>query len=456
MKLRQAFLIGISWMAVTQAAAANPPMPATKPVIEQDIERKSSETITGISIYDAIRYAIETSPEVVASLQSVALAEENIDLARAGYRPNISADASIIHSEFDNDTQNGWDSNTSKNIGVSLTQPLYRGGQTTANLAEQKALKDASEFVFSSDVQDKIVETVMAYMGAYEALETVGVNENNQKRLRERLRATKAGYEVGELTRTDVAQAEARLSDAEADLIRSRSILDVAKSELYRVTGIKDLDGLVYPSLDYDALPETLDDALLDAEEKNPTLLAARERLKAQGYNIEEQEGAFLPEVALLASLDADRTPSVTIDRQESASVGITATLPLYQSGVIRNQLRQAKILERQQKANFESTERNVRNRVIAAWGNYKASDAQIEARQAQLKAARIAQDGVSLEQTVGARSILDVLDANQDVRDAELALVQAKSQAVQSYYELLASMGRFDSSLWDNLKTRL
>lgn len=397
-----------------------------------------------LSLNEAVYKAIQTNPDIVSARKSVELAAENIDLARSDYRPNVSANAGITHAQSDNDVQGEWKGNTSKSIGVSLTQPLYRGGRTTANIQEQKSLMSASEMNFSTAVHDKITETVAAYMDVFEARESVKVNQNNKTRLEERYRATKAGFDVGELTKTDISQAEARVAEAEADYIAARAVLDVALSNFRKVTSIVDEVNLSYPDLNKDMVPQNLDEALSVAEAQNPTLRAAHLQLRAQDFNTDEQEGAFLPEVNLDAGFDATRNPvGGQFDREESASVSLNATLPFYQSGVLRNQLRQAQLGRAQAKADLDTIRRDVIDRVIAAWENYQAVGAQIDARQAQLNAANVAQEGVSLEQTVGARSILDVLDANQDVKDAELALIEVKSDAVIYYYELLAAMGR-------------
>ena len=432
-------------------AHAQTPLPLVKPpFIELD-------AAAAVSLGDAIREAIRTNPDILSSLKSVELAVENIDLARSGYRPDVAANVSVTHLQNDTDTQGDWKGNTAKSAGVSLTQPLYRGGRTTAEIEEKKALFNASELAFSTDVHDKITESVWAYMNVFESLESVKANKNNKNRQNERYKAAKAGASAGELTRTDVSQARARFAEAKAEYIVSKASLDVAYSNFRKVTGIRDDLDLSYPQLDLTILPESLDEALLIAELKNPTLRAAYEKVRAQGYYTKQKNGSFMPEVNLGASLDAMRDPAGGgFDRENSASVSLSATLPLYQSGVLRNQLRQAKIKQAQVEADLEAVRRAIEDRVITAWGNYNMVSAQIDARQAQLDAASVARKGATLEHKAGARSVLDVLDANQDVRDARLLLIQAKKDAVINYYELLAAMGRFDSSLWDNLQTSL
>jgi TolC family type I secretion outer membrane protein len=454
MKKISAFLLCASLYA-TPALAADIPIPAFKPKVM--INSTSTSITNNQTLFDVIQTGLATSPDVMSSLQSVRLAQENIDLARAGYRPDVRANAEIGHLQGKNDVTDEWQSDTGKTVGVSVQQALYRGGRTTASVNESEAITQARINGFYADIHDKIADIVDVYMAVYEAKESVQANTNNRNRLSERLKATRAGFDVGELTRTDVAQAQARLANAEADLVAAKAVLDVAYSDFTRVTGIVDDMEFIYPDIDVSKIPNTLDEAITIAEQNNPLLKSVEDSLKAQDFNVDEQEGAFLPEISLNAGLDAARNPvGRNFDREETASVSLNATLPLYQSGVLRNNLRQAKIERDIERLNVEDTRRNVKNRVISAWENMQSIAVQIDARKAQLKAAQIAQNGVALEQTVGARSILDVLDANQDVKDAELALIRAQSESVRNYYELLAAIGGFDRSLWDNLKTNL
>lgn len=460
--MNKTFLVGAIGLLYTVSpimpAQADIPLPATKPAFLTKTEDvKVPVTPLETDLKTVIDKTLQTNPDVMSAAKTVDLAREDIDLARSNYRPNVSANAGINHVQSDTDLQSEWEGNTAKTIGLAVVQPLYRGGRTTAEVSEKESLATASTFYFSGDIQNIIISTVEAYMRVFRAREALEVNANNQTLLTERYKATKAGFEVGELTKTDVSQAEARMAAAKADYIAAEAALDVAVSNYTKVTGMTDVGNLSYPVLDQTVIPSTLDMALDMADRHNPVLRGAAETLKAQEYNIEEQEGAFLPEVNLGASLDAERDPAGGLyDRRDSASLSVNATLPLYQSGVIRNRLRQAKITKSKAEFDLESTRRQIMDNVIAAWQDYKSTATQITAREAQVKAAHIAYEGVTIEQQAGARSILDVLDINQDVKDAELSLIEAQSNAVIAYYRLLAATGQLGGSFWDNSKTPL
>lgn len=404
-----------------------------------------------LSVDEVIVYALKSNPEIHSFSKNITLADEDIDLARSDYRPNISATGAVTHLNTNNNLTDKWQSDTEKSLSLALNQPLFRGGQTVANISEQENLKKSVENDFSAVVQDKIVEVVSVYMATYTANRAKRVNADNVELLSQQLEATSARFEAGELTKTDVAQAEARLAQAEAEMASAESVFEAALSSFREVTGITDDIDMVYPAFDKDKVPSTLDSALSMGVRLNPDMNAAMARIEAMGYDVDEQRGAFYPQVSLGAEVNTVRDPVLSqLENQETANVSLTASLPLYQSGVLRNQLRQSKIKKSQAKDDLEAVRRSVTNDIVAAWEEYKAVAVQIQARNAQLEASELAYEGVNLEEQVGARSVLDVLDANQDVRDAELSLIETQEDLVNAYYQLLRAIGLLDDSLWD------
>ncbi len=417
----------------------------------------TSQLTNNFSVDDAISYALSTNPELASSSFNVDLAEEAVDLARAGYRPNINITGGVDYLQSDNDVRDKWQSNTSKTAGIGLEQTLFRGGQTVADINQQQTLKQSAMLGFRGEIQDKIIDIVAVYMETFRANQAMQVNQDNVSLLGEELKATTARFEAGELTKTDVAQAEARLAQANAELANSQAVFEVAMANFRKETGITEYVNLFYPDIDPNRLPEALDIALSMGLRLNPDIIAAMANVEAQDFDVQEQKGAFYPQVSLGAGVNLERDPTFNqYDRQESANIGVNATLPIYQSGVLRNQLRQSKIKKSQSLSDLEFTRRDVTNDIIAAWEEYKAVLVQLQARETQLNASELAYKGVQLEEEVGARSILEVLDANQDVRDAELLLIDARRDKVNAYYRLLGAIGLLDDSLWDKSKRML
>lgn len=403
------------------------------------------------SVKQAISYALRHNSDLASFERNIDIANENIDLARSGYRPSVSAVGAVSHLQSDNNISDKRQSDTEKSIGVNLEQPLFRGGQTVANINEQENVKQSVVNQFTGIVHDKIIDVVAAYMATYTANEAQRVNSDNVELLKQQSKATVARFDAGELTKTDVAQSDARLAEAKAQLAAARSIYEDSLATFREETGITDDIELIYPEINNGELPSSLDSALSMGLRLNPDMNAAMARVKALGYDINEQEGAFYPQLSLGAGVSALRNPAFSqFTRQETANISLNASLPIYQAGVLRNQLRQSKIRKLQSMDEMESTRRAVINEIISAWEQYKAISIQVQARDSQVNASELAYQGVKLEEQVGARSILDVLNANQDVRDAELSLIEAKEGMVNAYYQLLSAAGLLNDSLWD------
>jgi len=354
----------------------------------------------------------------------------------------------LSHTQQNTDLADDWQSGTEKSISLTLDQAIYTGGQVSAAINEQERSKKVTENQYRSLVNDIILQTVTAYMDVYQSFESVRVNKGNVTLLSKEYDAVRARFDAGELTRTDVAQSLASLSNAKAQLVQEQSEYDIALSDYKSVTTKSAQGQFLYPALDMVFLPHDLDEALGVAMEKNPDVLAEKMQVLANQSNIDEQSGAFYPQLDMNIGATMSRDPVFSnVDRQESANIGLTATLPLYQSGILRNQLRQAKILKEQSQSDVDVTQLEITNQVISAWQNYQSALTQINAREDQLDAAKLAYEGVKLEEENGARSILDVLDVNQDMLNAELSLIDARTNKVKSFYNLLDALGLIDKA---------
>lgn len=430
---------------------------ATPVCAAAQVKDANSSELQILTLEEAINKALLSNPDLRSFSRNIQLADENIKLAESNYRPNISVTGDISHTRSDNNFLTNRDGVTSKSLALNFQQPLYRGGQTVAEVNEQNVLKDVTEEQLETLAQNLVIDVTQSYMSAYRAMLALNVNKNNVNVLSEELKATQARFEAGELTRTDTSQAQARLAEANAFFTDSEAIYSTAIADLMELTGITTIENLTYPQVEEAILPLTLNEALNVGIENNPTVRAAKKQILAQSFDIEQQEGAFLPQLSAAASAGYDNNPSFgQTDTQQSASVSLNATLPIYQAGILRSQLRQAKIRKDQASDDLESAKRAVTNNIISAWEEYKTVSARILARESQLEASNIAFEGVSLEEEVGARSILDVLDANQDVRDAELALIDAQRDRINAYYRLLGAIGLLRESFWDNSQTKL
>ena len=294
--------------------------------------------------------------------------------------------------------------------------------------------------------QRVLLETVTAYMNLVRDEAVVELNQNQVDVLKRQLQASQDRFRVGEITRTDVAQSEARLAGAEANLIRAEATLAASREEYRRIVG--DIPGSVTEPLAVPALPASMDDALNIALNENPAILIAQFNADAADYGVKRNMGTMLPTVNAFANYNKfDGTNSfgalsVDVD-QSSTSVGVSVTVPLYQGGAEYSAIRQAKHLKNQRRIEIISAERQTRSNLRSAWEQYRAAVSSIASTKSQVEANEIALDGVRQEATVGSRTTLDVLDAEQELLDSRVNLVRARRDEFVAAYTLLAATGR-------------
>ncbi len=270
----------------------------------------------------------------------------------------------------------------------------------------------------------------------------VRLREGNVRVLAEQLKATKDRFEVGEVTRTDVAQAEARRSGAVSQLSLAQSNLKTSRSSFQRVVGHP--PSRLVESNPIDALlPRLLSGALSIAEAENPNIMTAVFAEEASRYAIREIIGEMLPEVSVEATISDSFEPSVSLDRQSEKRLTGRITVPLYSKGEPSSRARQARETNRQRRRQIDEARAQANADVTAAWGRLTASRAQIQSDQAQVRANKIALNGVKEEEKVGQRTILDVLDAEQEFLDSQVTLVGTKRDMVVAAYSLLSAVGR-------------
>jgi len=331
---------------------------------------------------------------------------------------------------------------------------LFRGFRTVNSvraadsqvLAERERLRNAEQQV--------LLNAVIAYMDVVRDEAVLRLNQNQVEVLQRQLEANRDRFEVGELTRTDVAQSEARLSLAISNRTAAEAALTASREAYRRVVG--QLPGALDASPEIPPLPPTAEEAIAIALEQSPVLLAARYDEQAQRYNVAVNKGAVLPSVNASAGVTwrqngFNRTQigntiptAVNGDRDQTiATVGATLTVPLYQSGSEYAAVRRAQQIQSQRVLQIASAERSVTESAQNAWEQLRTARSTIQSATEAVRANEIALEGVTQEQEVGSRTILDVLDAQQELLNARVQLVQAQRDQYVAAYTLLASMGR-------------
>ena len=401
------------------------------------------------SLFQALSAAYVTNPTLNAKRAELRAIDETVPAAKANLRPSLShtADGAIQRTNVGLAAgfPPGFGSEgKSRPTGYAFqfNQPLFRGGRTIAEIREADANVQAGREDLRNTEQTTLLDGVTAFVDVVRDRAIIRLNENNIKVLAEQLKATKDRFEVGEVTKTDVAQAEARLSGARSDLSVAQANLKTSRAQYEQIIG--HAPGPLIEAKPIDRLlPRSLNDALRVGESENPAILQTVFLEKSAKHAIKRVKGELLPEVSLEATYSKRYEPSNSTEDTETATLLGRVTVPLYQGGGVAARVRQAKETKRQRLRQIGEARAQVRAAVISAWGQLTSTRAQILSDQAQVRANQIALNGVREEEKVGQRTVLDVLDAEQELLDAQVDLVGSKRDAVVASYTLLQAIGR-------------
>jgi outer membrane protein len=399
------------------------------------------------TLRDALAACYLFNPTLKARRSELRSTDEEVPIAKSGFRPRVTG---VIESGFENlntlpDTP-GTGSNYPKAYSIGVTQPVFRGFRTINAVRGAEALVEAARENLRQTEQAILLEAVTAYMDVFRDEATLQLQINNQRVLSQQLRASRDRFQVGEITRTDVAQAQARESGAISQVSAARSNLNLSRATYQRLIGQMP-SGIRDPGAPLKLLPRSQEEAVRIGEGENPRILEAIFRERSGEHTVRQIKGELLPEVNLEASYTRGVDPSKTLDRSESTVVTGRVTVPIYEAGEVSARIRQAKETQSQFRQLIDEARELVRADVISSWGQYAAARAQIESARAQVDANRIALTGVREEEKVGQRTLLDVLNAEQELLNSEVSLVTAKRDYVVAAYGLLSAVGRLSAS---------
>lgn len=396
-------------------------------------------TLNAQTLADALVTAYRTSPLLESSRAALRGLDESVPIARSARRPQVGAGAGANA----NNTFDSTDPVYSLQADLTASLLLFDNGQTAAaveaarnRIASGRAdLKDVEQFVLFSAVQ--------AYADVRRDEEFVRIALNDVERMDETLRATRNRFEVGEVTRTDVSQSEARLAESRSTLAGARGLLEVSR-EAYRAA-VGTLPQNLAPPPPIPELPRALDDAIAIGIRRSPVIIAAQFAERAAVYDFDRAMAAKGPSISATAGLGVRRSNSSMTrdwDNQGFGEAGIRGTLPLSTGGRNDALVRQAQAVLDQRRHDVQDAGRQVTQQVAGAWTELDVARASIIARREQVEASTIAAEGVTEEARLGARSTLDVLDAQQEQLQAEAEVVRAQRDEYVAAYALLRSIG--------------
>jgi outer membrane protein len=396
------------------------------------------------TLRDALVKTYATNPTIMAQRAQLRSLDENVAVARAQGRPQLAGIAGVNQNLI----RRGAVPGRSVNAGVDVSYPLFTGGRVRNSIraADERVL--AGRANLKATEGDIFTEAVGAYMDVIRDRSIVTLNRNQVRVLETNLQASRDRFEVGDLTRTDVAQSEARLALARSSLATAEGRLESSEENYRRVIG--ELPADLAPPDPLPPLPGTPDQAVEIALANNSDLQSIAAQIRAAGRDVSIARSERLPTVSGVSSGDyinyLGSGPTGTGTSATTASVGVSARIPIYQGGLVGARVRQAQAVQSQFLERGVEVERLVVANVRAAFATFQAAQEAIESNQVAVNANTLALEGTRAEQTVGTRNVLDVLNAEQELLNSQVLLVTARRDAYVAGFALLNAMGRAEA----------
>ncbi len=404
------------------------------------------------SLEGALSKAYGQNPTLNAQRASTRATDESVTQAKALGRPtvSVSADAGVTQSDFkavsSGQKIKGNELYTPRGASATVSQTLWNGNKTeNSTRAAESQVLGARETLRNTE-QTVLLNGATAYMNVLRDTAILNLKRNNVDVLEEQLRQTNDRFKVGEVTRTDVAQAQSRLAASKSDAILAESNLKTSLAGYRQQIG--DEPKQLGPGKSVESfLPSNREKALQISQTEHPAIIGALHGVDAQQLQVKVAESDLYPNLSVQGSVQ-DRWAAATDGTYGyAASVVARLTVPIYEGGLTYSKVRQAKETLGQTQITVDIQRDTVRAAVVQSWGQLEASKAQIVSSQAQVKAAEIALNGVREEAKVGQRTTLDVLNAQQELINARVALITAQRDRVVNSYNVLSSIGRLNAN---------
>ncbi len=398
------------------------------------------------SLLDALNSAYRFNPRLDAGRATLRGQDEEVARAHAGYRPTVSGTSDVGYQNVETRPPSVLTNGEThpRGYGINAVQPLFRGFRVVETVREAEANVRVGRETLRATEQTVLLDTATFYMDVVRDQSIVKLRENNVNVLSEDLKATRERFKVGEVTRTDVAQSEARRAGAVSALDLARSNLKTSRANFERAVGhapsnLRDQRPLTR------LLPKAVDQAISISARESPTVVGAMYREQAARHTVEKIRGELLPSAQLEAGYTRRFDPSPVVDESRTTTVVGRLTMPFYTGGEVEARVRQAKQNHLARIQEIEQNRSEVQALVVTAWSAYIAARAQLVSDQATVDANRTALTGVREEEKVGQRTLLEVLNAEQELLNAQVALVTTKRNLVVASYNVLSNIGRMN-----------
>lgn len=403
------------------------------------------------NLREALAATYTNNPTLEAARANQRATDETVTIQRAQGLP--SANINATHIEFIQQSANAFTA-PERNLGVTaqVLVPVYSGGAIRNGIRAARERVEAGQADLRNTESAVFSQVVAAYMDVLRTEALVALTTNNVAVLRTNLEATSDRFQIGDLTITDVAQSRSRLAVAEGDLQSAEANLIAARETYVRLVG-QDPGQLEAPP-PLPGLPDTVGDALVTALENNPNLIAAKQRAEAAGFDTKVAGAGRLPTVGLFANGDysdffgtlGGPIAANFAQSEKTANAGVRVTIPLFQGGLPAARQRQAGARESAALEDVIGSERQIIAETRATYANWQAANGVIKSAQAAVEAAELSLEGVRAENSIGNRTIIEVLNAEQELVQARAQLVTARRNAYVAGFTLLALMGKAEA----------
>lgn len=393
---------------------------------------------------DALTAAYLNNPTLLGQRAKVRATDEQVPQALSNWRPSVEMTGSAGLRGVKNtvSTTDRGQHREPRSIAMTLTQPIFRGGRTLAATSSAENTVLSARQTLLGVEQEVLLKAATAYLDVFRDEAVLKLNINNEQVLKRQLEATRDRFEVGEITRTDVHQAEARLAGATADRIDAEGNLEASRAAYQNVVGIPAPRNLKHPAQPPGQVAN-LDEAVKTAVIANPSVLGAEFDKKALLDNVDEVQGELMPELNVSTEISRDLQSSGESGRIDSAEITLNLTIPLYQQGEVFSRVREAKQDVAEQIQIIDQARRDAIEDATRGWESLVTAKARVKSLKSQIDANVVALEGVEREAQVGSRTVLDVLDAEQELLDSRVAHVRAQRDELVAVFQLKEAMGK-------------
>jgi TolC family type I secretion outer membrane protein len=419
----------------------------TSTTLAQSVKAEEKATAGQVDVQDqsfrnALVATYEGNPRIIAQRKAFEASGEGFNQALAGWLPSITLDydKGRRRQRFaDRVGQDDWQYLDSEDRRLNVSQSLVRVDTYFAMEQADNIIKQNGAQLIGV-TQEVLLDGISRYLDVVRDREVLRLSRNNETVLKQQLDATQERFDLGEATKTDLSQSEARLSRAESDTIQAMGNLAITEAAFARVVGFNPENDFVYPQK-VPAVPDSMEKVVEEALKNNPALISAKYAEEAADDLVDVNTTRLLPTATLRGSMS--RSKGGFLGAFDSDEALVNVNLPLYQGGADYSRIRESKTIKSQRRYDVLQRTNETREQAISAWEQYQTTLAAIEAQKATIEAAEVALDGVKQEQLYGSRTVLDVLDAEQELFVARVNMARSERNLLVSLYSILSVTGQ-------------